>query len=120
MNAKKSGPKTVGCGELSLLAIRDTMQLLSGKWKIQIIGALFLNDKRRFMDLLREVDGIGAKMLSKELQELEQNQLVTRTVMNTKPVTVEYELTRHGKTLNTVIKEIATWGVAHRKHLFNS
>ena len=44
-------------------------------------GVLLLKDKRRFMDLLREVEGNGAKMLSKELQELEQNQLVTRTLL---------------------------------------
>lgn len=120
MNVRKPKPKKLDCGEFSLIAIKDTVELLSGKWKIQIVGVLLLNDKRRFMDLLREVEGIGAKMLSKELQELEQNQLVTRTVLNTKPVTVEYELTKHGKTLKTVIREIATWGGAHRKLLFNS
>lgn len=102
----------------ALLPIKDTMELLSGKWKIQIIGSLLLNGKMRFMDLLRDVDGIAAKMLSKELQELEQNELLTRTVMNTKPITVEYELTDHGRTLQKVIHAIADWGKAHRKQLF--
>ena len=116
MNSKKPKPTLKDC-KVTLLAIRDTMQLLSGKWKVQIIGSLLLHEKMRFMDMLRDVEGIAAKMLSKELQELEQNNLVKRTVLNTKPVTVEYNLTPHGKTLKRVINEIAQWGVAHRKVL---
>lgn len=116
MNSKKPKPTLKDC-KVTLLAIRDTMQLLSGKWKVQIIGSLLIHEKMRFMDILRDVEGIAAKMLSKELQELEQNNLVNRTVLNTKPVTVEYNLTPHGKTLKSVINEIAEWGVAHRKVL---
>ena len=117
MNAKKTAMEVPECKE-QLIAIKDTMILLSGKWKIQIIGWLLLYGKVRFMDLLRGIDGIAAKMLSKELQELEQNQIVTRTIMNTKPITVEYELTEHGKTLSGVIEAISAWGVTHRKFLF--
>ena len=117
MHAKKSTPERPDCKE-QLLGIKDTMILLSGKWKIQIVGWLLLYGKVRFMDLLRGIDGIGAKMLSKELQELEQNEIVIRTVMNTKPITVEYELTEHGKTLSEVIDAISKWGVAHRQFLF--
>lgn len=117
MNAKKQSPKAPDCKE-QLLAIKDTMILLSGKWKIQIIGWLLLNGRVRFMDMLRGIDGIAAKMLSKELQELEQNEIVVRTVMKTKPIKVEYALTEHGKTLSGVITAISGWGVTHRKFLF--
>ncbi len=116
---KKVVHKPEGCSK-HLLAIRDTMELLSGKWKIQIIGTLLLTEKVRFMDLMRAVDGIGAKMLSKELQELEINQLITRTVCDTKPITVEYEITEYGKTLKSVIFEMEAWGVKHRERLFQS
>lgn len=117
MNTKKQAMEAPECKE-QLIAIKDTMILLSGKWKIQIVGWLLLYGKVRFMDLLRGIDGIAAKMLSKELQELEQNEIVVRTVMPTKPITVEYELTEHGKTLNEVITAISAWGVTHRKFLF--
>lgn len=100
-----------------LRAIHDTLDLLSGKWKISIIGSLSFNGKRRFMELQRDVEGIGAKMLSKELRELETNDLVLRTVYDTKPVTVEYELTPYGKTLQAVIGEMAKWGMQHRKRI---
>ena len=99
-------------------AIKDAMDVLSGKWKIQIIGSLMhYGSSLRFMDLLRLVDGIAAKMLSKELQDLEINLLVKRTVQNTKPITVEYELTPHGKTLEKIIREIGLWGKLHRKKI---
>lgn len=117
MNVKKPALQAPDCKE-QLIAIKDTMILLSGKWKIQIIGWLLLYGKVRFMDMLRGIDGIAAKMLSKELQELEQNEIVVRTVMPTKPITVEYELTKHGKTLSGVIDAISAWGVMHRKFLF--
>jgi len=95
------------------LAIRDTMDILAGKWKIRIIGSLSFG-KKRFMELIANIEGIAAKMLSKELQELELNGLVKRTVLNTKPVTVEYELTTYGHSLKPVIDEIAAWGMQHR------
>ena len=117
MQKKTAGHQPKECS-VKLMAIRDTMELLSGKWKIQIIGALLQKGTLRFMDLLREVEGIAAKMLSKELQELEINELVTRTVCDTKPITVEYEITAYGKTLEKVIAEIAQWGDQHRKRLF--
>ncbi|MCW5911479.1 MAG: helix-turn-helix transcriptional regulator [Cyclobacteriaceae bacterium] len=98
-----------------ILAARDVMEILSGKWKIQIIAALMFKGNMRFMDLLRTVDGIGAKMLSKELQDLEANRLITRTVLPTKPITVDYAITPYGKTLRSVINTIVNWGINHRK-----
>jgi DNA-binding HxlR family transcriptional regulator len=100
-----------------LMGMRDAMEILSGKWKIQIIAVLLFKGKMRFMDLLREVDGIAAKMLSKELQDLELNQLVSRTVLQTKPITVEYEITPYGRTLEKVIVEIVGWGMRHREKI---
>lgn len=102
-----------------ILAIKDAMEILSGKWKFHILGTLLLNEKLRFMDLLREVEGIAPKMLSKELQDMEVNQLITRTIVHTKPITVEYALTEAGKTVGPLIDELAKWGTAYREALFN-
>jgi len=100
-----------------ILAIQDAMAVLSGKWKILVLGSLSFKGKQRFTELLRSVGGIRAKMLSKELQELEINQLVTRTVKQTKPLTVEYEITAYGRTLEKLILEITHWGEAHRQRI---
>ncbi|MNS95606.1 MULTISPECIES: winged helix-turn-helix transcriptional regulator [Edaphocola] len=102
-----------------ILAIKDAMEILSGKWKFHILGTLLLNEKLRFMDLLREVEGIAPKMLSKELQDMEMNQLITRTIVHTKPITVEYALTEAGKTVGPLIDELASWGTAYRNALFH-
>lgn len=114
-------PKEHPCGDHHerLLAINDAMDVLSGKWKIQLIGLLLFKGKMRFMELLRQLDGIGAKMLSKELQNLEANQIITRTVLQTKPVTVEYEMTPYGRSLEEVIISICHWGINHRRKIMN-
>ena len=103
-----------------LTGIKDTMEILSGKWKFHILGTLVEAGKMRFMELLRELDGVGSKMLSKELQDLEMNHLITRTVLNTKPITVEYEVTEYGKTLKPIIDEIANWGITYRKAIYHN
>ena len=100
-----------------ILAIQDAMAVLSGKWKILVLGSLSFKGKQRFTELLKSVGGIRAKMLSKELQELEANQLVTRTVKQTKPLTVEYEITPYGRTLEKLICEIVSWGMSHRQRI---
>lgn len=105
------------CGR-ELKAIQDTMDILSGKWKISIVSCLRFG-KKRFMDLQREVVGIGPKMLSKELQDLEMNGLLKRTVLNTKPVIVEYEITDYGQTLNPIIAELSNWGMKHRQKILS-
>jgi DNA-binding HxlR family transcriptional regulator len=56
-------------------------------------------------------------MLSKELKELETNQLVKRTVLDTQPITVQYELTEHGGTLQPIISNLTDWGIVHRKQI---
>lgn len=104
--------------QVRMQAISDAMSLLSGKWKFHILGTLIEGSTLGFMDLLREVNGIGSKMLSKELQDLEMNKLISRTVMNTKPVTVSYSITEYGKTLLPLIDEMAKWGIDYRKSVY--
>ena len=100
-----------------VMAVQDSMDVLSGKWKISIISSLCYYNKRRFSAISTDVVGISNKMLSKELKELEMNQLVRRTVLDTQPVTVHYELTEHGQTLKTMINNLAEWGLSHRQRI---
>lgn len=98
-----------------IMAVQDAMDALNGKWKIAIISSICYYNRRRFSDILNDVTGISNKVLSKELKELEINKLIIRTVLNTHPITVQYELTQHGKTLKTIINNLTEWGVEHRK-----
>ena len=98
-------------------AVHDAMDVLSGKWKISIIAVLCYSSQRRFSEILADVSGISNKMLSKELKELEANRLVNRTVLDTQPITVQYELTAYGKSLREVIMLLSKWGSDHRREI---
>ena len=103
-----------------MMAVQDTMDVLQGKWKIKVLSSICFYNKRRFSDILNDVDGISNKMLSKELKELEINQLITRTVLDTHPVSIHYQLTKHGKTLGTIIDNLTEWGRRHRRKIIGT
>lgn len=109
--------KTHGACKNILLPVSDALYVLSGKWKIPIIIALTF-DNKRFGQISKEIPKITDRMLSKELRELETNQLISRKVFDTIPVTVEYSLTEYGKSLDPVIRELALWGMNHREKIF--
>jgi DNA-binding HxlR family transcriptional regulator len=107
-------PSNCTAGEVR--AVKDALEVLSGKWKLPILMALS-GGTRRFRQIAKEVAGITDKMLSKELKELEANQLVKRTVLDSFPPAVEYSITEHSRTLRKVISELASWGAVHRKKI---
>ena len=112
---KKEKTELTGICRQQVQGVKDAQDILSGKWKLVIIAALYNNGKFRFMDLGRHIEGISPKVLSKELKDLEMNQLVTRTVLDTMPITVEYDLTEEGKSLHKVVDAMAEWGISYRK-----
>ncbi len=114
---KKKKSELTGICRMQVQGVKDSQDLLSGKWKIVIVTALFNNGKFRFMDLGRHIEGIAPKVLSKELKDLELNQLVKRTVLDTTPIAVEYELTTQGKSLNKIVEAMAEWGIEYRKSI---
>jgi DNA-binding HxlR family transcriptional regulator len=97
-------------------AIQDTLYVVNGKWKLVILSILVNNGTRRFGELAREA-GISPRILSKELNELEMNQLVIREVQETKPVTVNYSATKYAETLKEVLDAMIRWGENHRKKI---
>jgi len=105
--------------EQELAAIRDSLEILGGKWKLQIMRHLnnHIGEKNTFKKIEREIEGISAKMLSKELQDLEINLLVSRTVMDTKPVTVNYAITEYGLSVFPVTETLVDWGLNHRQKI---
>jgi DNA-binding HxlR family transcriptional regulator len=102
------------CSDTFVLAINDTLNVLSGKWKVPIIASLSFG-KKRFKEMERHIPGINPRMLSKELKDLEANGIVKRTVYDTVPVAVEYELTTAGETFKQVLDKMIEWGIQHRK-----
>lgn len=97
-------------------AIQDTLYVVNGKWKLLLLSILINEGTRRFGELVR-ASGISPRILSKELHELELNQLVSRRVCPTKPVTVEYSATAYAQTLKEVIDAMIRWGQNHKRKL---
>ena len=100
----------------ALAAVRDSLYVIGGKWKLPIIITL-MEGPQRFRELQRSLEGITPKVLSKELKELELNEFVTRTVYPTTPVTVEYRITEYSQTLRPLLGALREWGEQHRTRL---
>lgn len=112
VNGKK---KSTAC-QSDMLPIRDALDVISGKWKMMILVSL-MHGHRRFTEIQRSIPKINAKVLSKELKDLEVHQLITRTVRDEYPVLIEYAMTDYAHTLSKVMKELHAWGVNHRKKI---
>lgn len=109
--------KTEKCRKAEI-AIRDTLDVVGGKWKLILISIL-REGPLRFNQLSKEA-GITPRILSKELTELQMNGLVRRMVSDTKPITVEYGLTPYCETLNDVLEAMENWGTNHRQQVVNN
>ncbi len=96
--------------------VRDALDVINGKWKLPIIISLSFGNKR-FRQMANEIPNITDRMLSKELRELEMNQLIKRTVYDSVPVSIEYSMTKYGESLDKVINELREWGMQHRKRI---
>ena len=107
------------CPKQYILALTDTLHVISGKWKLPIIASL-LYGRTRFKDLQDNIEKITPRMLSKELKELEINGIVQRKVYDQTPVLIEYTLTESGKNLIDIVDSMLDWGIAHRKEVMKS
>ena len=86
-------------------------ELIGRRWTGAIIFVL-LKSRCRFATLRDAIPGITDRMLSERLQELEQEEIVERTVVPDTPVRVEYALTKKGRALGATIDAIVLW--AHK------
>lgn len=102
--------------KIEIQPVVDALEIIGGKWKFPILYSL-CGGKKRFKDLLEDIGKITPKMLSAELKHLEMNGLVTRTAIATVPVTVEYEMTEYGSTLEPMLRHIQDWGKKHRERV---
>jgi DNA-binding HxlR family transcriptional regulator len=93
-----------------------SMQLvddISSKWAILTIAALS-HGARRFNQLKRALQGVTQKTLTQTLRRLERSGMVSRTVLETAPVAVEYAISPLGRTLAMPFSAMYRW--AHVYH----
>ncbi|MGD1805076.1 winged helix-turn-helix transcriptional regulator [Dapis sp. BLCC M126] len=88
--------------------IERGMRLIGGKWKGSILW--HLKDKPvRFGDLVRQVGGASKKMVTQRLREMENDGLVKRQVVSTRPFAVTYEITDFGRTALSFLEGLKQW-----------
>ncbi|ARK30207.1 winged helix-turn-helix transcriptional regulator [Halalkalibacter krulwichiae] len=102
---------------MSECQVNSALEALVGKWKHKILFPLVQNQTMRFNELKRSIPGITQKMLTSQLRELEEHDLITRKVYAQIPPKVEYSLSEHGKSLIPILEQMSQWGAMHAAHL---
>lgn len=97
----------------ALRDIKDAMEALGGKWKLQILISI-LSGNRRFREIERSIPKMTSKVLAKELKDLEEHKLIRRAVYDGPPVLVEYTPTDYADSLQDVLQVLRSWGQQHR------
>lgn len=92
------------------------MLLISNKWKVLIIRDL-LDGTKRFSELKKSINNISQKVLTSNLREMEENDLLTRKVYPEVPPRVEYTLTDIGYSLKTLLDDMDKWGTWYRSEV---
>ncbi|HET9420969.1 MAG TPA: helix-turn-helix domain-containing protein [Nocardioides sp.] len=92
---------------------RQLLDRISDKWVALILAALGSDGPMRYSELSRRLAGVSQKMLTQTLRSLERDGLLTRTVTATVPVTVTYELTDLGLSLQQLMQALKDWAESH-------
>ncbi|CKH04184.1 Uncharacterized HTH-type transcriptional regulator yybR [Fusobacterium polymorphum] len=102
--------------DLPACPVELTLLLISNKWKVLIIRDL-LDGTKRFSELKKSINNISQKVLTSNLREMEENELLTRKVYPEVPPRVEYTLTDIGYSLKTLLDDMDKWGTWYRNEV---
>ncbi|CAM3108026.1 winged helix-turn-helix transcriptional regulator [Filibacter tadaridae] len=100
-----------------LCKVDQALGILVGKWKPIILLHLFNEGTQRFSELKRLMPEITQKMLTKQLRELEDEDIVNRVVYPQVPPKVEYSISAYGQSLQPVLAVMHEWGTNHASHI---
>ena len=94
---------------LAAVGVNEALAVISGRWKSEILFALFDKSVLRFSELERAVEGITQKVLTQQLRELERDGMVGRNVHAAVPPRVEYRLTAVGDAICPALDALLQW-----------
>ena len=94
--------------------VSEPLKLIGGKWKIALLHALSMGPIR-FGELKRNLSPITQQMLTKQLRELEKDNLINRKVFDVVPPKVEYSLTEFGWTFEPVLVALCKWDLGNQE-----
>ena len=97
---------------LDVTATRPILEQIANKWTLLILTVL-CTQPARFNDLKRRLNGITHKALSEALKRLERSGLISRKVLPTQPIGVEYTITDLGCSLREPFAALYNWSLAN-------
>lgn len=100
------------CARADMARVRPVLDKIADKWTIMILTVLCPKPSR-FNEIKRRLDGITHKALADALKRLERNGFVTRTVLPTAPIGVEYAITPLGHSLRQPFEALCAWALEH-------
>lgn len=89
--------------------VEAALEAIGGKWKGLILFHLH-DGMKRFNELRRLMPEVTQRMLTKQLRELETDQIIRRQIYAEVPPRVEYTLTSFGETLTPILLALQLWG----------
>ncbi len=92
--------------------VQATINVMSGKWKVQILWHLSFGPKR-FARLRNLLPGVSEKVLADQLRQLETDGVLRRDASPSIPPQVTYSLSAAGKKLVPMMEELCDWGSQH-------
>ena len=87
---------------------KQGFDVLGKRWTGLILRTL-CGGPKRFSEIAAIIPDMSERMISERFRELEQADIVKRTVYPDTPIRIEYELTRKGKALQPVVEAVQTW-----------
>lgn len=99
-----------------LCNVEVTLVVAGGKWKMLILKYL-LDGTLRFGELRKMMPSVSPRMLSRQLKELENDGLITRTVYAEAPPRTEYSVSDLGESLRELVDKLDNWGALYRDHI---
>jgi len=92
--------------------VAATIEVLSGKWKVQILWHLSFQELR-FSQLRKKLKTVSEKVLTDQLRQLEADGVIARHSADSVPPAVTYSLNDQGKKLVALMEDLCDWGSAH-------
>ena len=109
---KNTFKPVLGTPDGSVVPVERALSILGGKWKPLILWHL-KDGTQRFSRLSGSIPDITPRMLTKQLRDLEEDEVIVRKVYAEVPVRVEYSLTEQGMTVIPVLEALYTWGAGY-------
>nr|WP_256727606.1 helix-turn-helix domain-containing protein [Candidatus Nanohalobium constans] len=86
--------------------------IIGKKWH-PVILSMLIEEEKGFNDLKEQVKGISSKVLSENLEDLQEKGLIERKVVSEKPFRVKYSVTQTGRELGPVLDQLHDWAAKH-------